>query len=102
MKGIGRIGEYRGNSEKPDVFRGANSRSSAVSLAAQWFQEHCCLTIFDEVWLVNEITEKVVDSLRQLFTTVLIEWFMKLRTVEFVQFQRLNSWRRIMAFHRKF
>lgn len=66
IKGIAQMVKSSGNSERSDEIRGADSLLSAVSLAAQWFQERYCLFIFDDVWIVNDISESVLDSLRQI------------------------------------
>lgn len=66
IKGIAVMVEYSGNSEKAKEIRLVDSPSSAVSLAAAWFQERCCLFILDDLWIVNDIIENVVDIFRNI------------------------------------
>lgn len=46
-----------------NILEEENDLGNAISTAGQWFQDHFCLFLIDDVWRVKEVTASVVKSL---------------------------------------
>lgn len=66
IQGIALLVEYSGCPERADKIRAMSLISEAVFSAATWFQHRCCLFIFDDLWMTNDIPETIVTILRQI------------------------------------
>lgn len=66
IQGIALLVEHSGCPERADKIRVMSLISDAVFSAATWFQNRCCLFIFDDLWVTNDIPETVVSILRQI------------------------------------